>query len=535
MTSSPTPSRPDHDVVVIGAGIAGIYGVHRFRQQGLSVHGFEGAPDVGGVWYHNGYPGARVDVESINYCYFFDRDLYAESFFEERFAAQPELLAYLNHVADRFDIRSAYDFETWVTGATWDPATDLWTVTTDTGTTVTTRFLITATGQLSKAREPDFPGASEFGGELYQTSHWPHEETSFAGKRVAVVGTGSTGIQTATEVSKVTDRTYVFQRTAHYAIPTENRPASPRRHDRLAAKFDEVRAELLRSGAGILLPPAAGRARDFTVEEQQLLLEQRWSYGGQSFLGLFTETGVDLEVNTIVADFVRDKILETVEDSEVAETLMPREYPIGVKRPCFHTGYYEIFNQDNVTLVDVKADPISRITATGIQTEHEHYEVDVIILALGFESFTGSLDAMQIRNEEGRTPTDNWTRGPQTYLGLMTTGFPNLFNITGPGSPSVLSNFFVANVQQMDFIGDLIAHVGEATRVEPTAEAQAAWTQHSADVAEPLLRRVVDNYMTHVNTDDGSKVFIPYAGGFGAYVARCDEVAANGFEGFAVR
>jgi cation diffusion facilitator CzcD-associated flavoprotein CzcO len=525
---------PDYDVVVVGAGIAGIYGIIRFRNQGLRVLGIEGASDVGGVWYHNGYPGARVDVESINYCYVFDEQLYRDSVFTERFAAQPELLAYLNGVADRFDVRRNVWFDTWVSGAQWDPQRDLWVISTDTGRTVTSRYLVTASGQLSKPRRPDFAGLEDFAGTWYQTSRWPRDHVDFEGRRVAVVGTGSTGVQTTTVVSRVAAQTYVFQRTPHFVIPTNNHPADLEKHARLAGKFDAFVAELMRTGAGILMPPSAGKARDYTEEEQQLLLEERYAFGGQSFLGLFSETGVDIEINDLVAEFVRSRIRQRVNDPATAEKLMPREYPIGVRRPCFDTGYYESFNLDTVELVDIKADPIERITRTGIKTRDAHYEVDSIIFALGFESFTGSIDNMNIRNENGRRPTDNWVRGPRTYLGLMTTGFPNLFNITGPGSPSVLSNFFVANPQQIDFIGGLIdyAKAGGHRRIEASDAAEEAWTRHSAEVAEPLLRRVFPNYMTHVNADDGTKVFIPYIGGFGNYVAECNKVAANGFDGF---
>jgi cation diffusion facilitator CzcD-associated flavoprotein CzcO len=523
------------DVVVVGAGIAGIYAIHRFREQGLSVLGIEGAPDVGGVWYHNAYPGARVDVESVNYCYFFDEKLYRDWTWTERFAAQPEILSYLNHVADVYNVRPDITFNTWVTEALWDTVAGRYRITTDTGDVRWARFLVTATGQLSKTRPPNFPGLADFGGEVYETSRWPHHEVSYEGKRVGIIGTGSSGVQATTVVSRRAAQTVVFQRTPQYAIPANNRPAETYRSNRLKGKFGAVKDELYGSGAGILLPPVAGKAGDFTVEEQQMLLEQRWSYGGQSFLGLFADTGVDMDTNTMVADFVRTKIRDIVTDQEVADKLVPT-HPIGVTRPCFDTGYYQSFNQDNVTLVDVREDPIARVTGAGIATRGTVHELDMIILALGFNSFTGALDGVNIRNEEGRTPSDNWTRGPRTYLGLMTTGFPNHFNITGPGSPTVLSNFFVANVFQIDFLGDLFAHMDERgyRRVEPTSEAQDEWTRHSAEIAEPLIRRVVDNYMTHKN-DDGSRVFIPYAGGLNRYIDKCNQVAAQEYTGLAFK
>ncbi|WP_197410581.1 flavin-containing monooxygenase [Arthrobacter sp. EPSL27] len=524
-----------YDVIVVGAGMGGIYAVHRFRKDGLSVLGIEAAPEVGGVWYHNAYPGARVDVESYDYCYFFDQDLYSDWTWTERYAAQPEILRYLNYAADRLQVKPSILFNTWVNGSQWDPDTHRYVVTTDTGKTFTARYLVMATGNLSKPRKPDFAGIDEFKGEWHQSAHWPRTPVQIAGRRVAVIGTGSSGVQAATAIAKEASELYVFQRTANYSVPAHNREADQERHRRYSSKTETIWKELTESGGGIILPPVLGKAGDYTEEQQQQLLEERWAFGGQALLGLFADQGTDQAVNDIVSNFVRGKVRQMVKDPETAEKLMPTSYPIGVRRLCIDTGFYDIFNQENVTLVDVNADPITRITPTGIQAGDNHYEVDLIVFALGFEAFTGALDNANIRNEHGQQPSDLWKRGPRTYLGLMTAGFPNLFTLTGPLSPSVLANMNAANVQHVDFIADMISHMNERglTRVEPTEEGQQAWMDHAASLAKPLLRLAHDNYMVHVNKDDGSRVFVPYSGGFNKYVDQCNEVVAAGYRGFA--
>jgi cation diffusion facilitator CzcD-associated flavoprotein CzcO len=519
----------EYDVVVVGAGMGGIYGVHRLRQQGLSVLCLEAAGGVGGVWYHNAYPGARVDVESVSYCYFFDPELYQEWHWTERYAAQPEILRYLNHVTDRFGVRPHIRFNTRVSAATWDPETHRYRIETEAGETFNGRFLVMATGQLSRARKPAFEGLDDFTGEWVQTSQW--HDVAYEGKRVGVIGSGSSGVQCFTAVAPVAEHAYMFQRTANYSIPANNRPADPVRFQRLAGKVGQVWEEIIASPGGIILPPVAGKASDFPLEQQQAMMEERWAFGGQSMLGIFSDQGIDPDVNRMVSDFVRQKSRERIDDPELAEKMMCYSYPIGVRRICIDTGYYELFNSDNVTLVDIKEDPIERITATGIQLRSgKHVELDTIMFALGFNAFTGALDEAGVTNEHGKHPSDNWQRGPRTFLGLMTTGFI----VTGPLSPSVLANMNLANVQHMDLIGDLIQHMDDHgyTRVEPTVEAEDAWTAYAASIAEPLLRRAHDNYMVHVNKDDGSRFFIPFAGGVGTYVQRCSEVVASGYQGF---
>lgn len=531
------PARDEHhfDVIVVGAGIGGIYAVHRFVSQGLSVLGLEGAPDVGGVWYHNAYPGARVDIESANYCYFFDPELYREWRWSERYAAQPEILSYLNFVADRYDVRRYIRFNTYMTGGQWDGAANRYVVTTEHGDTVTCRYLVMTTGQLSKPRKPDFEGLDDFRGHWYQTSRWPHQPVELEGKRVGVIGTGSSGVQAITAIAPIAGHLTVFQRTPNYSVPAYNRSADKRKYERMAATVRETWDEILTTPGGLILPPGRGDSSQYSYEEKQQILEERWAFGGQSLLSLFSDQGVDAETNELVAEFVRNRVRDIVEDPKVAETLVPDEYPIGVRRLCIDTGYYETFNRPNVSLVDIKADPIARITPNGIALAGgSEIELDIVVFALGFNAFTGALDEAGIRNEDGLSPSDKWKRGPRTYLGLTTTGFPNLFLITGPGSPSVLANMNVANVHHIDVVGDLITYMTEHgyQRVEPTAEAEAAWTEHAASIAEPMLRRKHDNYMVHVNRDDGSRVFIPYAGGFNDYVAQVDAAVKDNYAGF---
>lgn len=529
----PDLTSPEYDVIVVGAGIGGLYGVKRFRDQGLSVLGLEAAPEVGGVWYHNSYPGARVDTQSIYYSYYFDPELYREWNWTERYAVQAELLAYLQHVADRYDLRRLFRFNTRMTSGTWDPRNDRYTVTTDTGETFTGRYLVMATGQLSKGKPPAFPGLDEFEGEWSLTSDW--RPVTVDDVRVAVVGTGSSGVQATTAISKRASHLYVLQRTPGWIVPVVNGPFDASARDAIAESLEESWTEILESAGGYPTPPPAGKASDFTPEERRAILEKQWAEQPVFVFSVFSDIGTDAEANEVISEFVREKTRARIDDPAVADKLINRIYPIGSRRVVFDTGYYESFNRPNVTLVDVGEDPIERITRTGIRlASGREIEVDTIAFALGFEAFTGAINAANIRNEHGAGPFDHWQRGPQTYLGLMTEGFPNLFMVTGPGSPSTLSgNLNMSTVQHLDFIGELIAATEKrgAHRIEPSHEAVEAWTAHAAEVAEPLLRRQDDYYFVHVN-DDGSRIMIPYTGGVGDYVKRCNEIIARDFEGF---
>ncbi len=533
----PSGMRQDHDVIVVGAGFGGLYGVHRFAQQNLSVLGIEGGGGVGGVWYHNAYPGARVDVESFDYCYYFSEELYREWKWSEKYATQPELLAYLNHVADRFGIRRNFVFDTWVTRAQWCPSEVRYHVSTSTGLELTCRFLVMATGQLSIARTPDFEGLDRFRGEWAQTSHWPDRDVTLAGRRVGVIGTGSSGVQTISAVAPVADHLYVFQRSPNFSVPAQNGPMAGTVWEQTRNDVSGERRRLFTTRSASHMEFPGRRAADFTTEEQLERLEAVWARGGQHFQAVFADQAVNKESNDVVADFVRNKIRSIVTDPAVAEKLCPHDHPIGTRRLVVDTGYYATFNRDNVTLVDIRTHPIRRITETGIETaDGTHHELDLIIFALGFNAFTAPLRNAGIVNEHGERPGDSWQHGPRTLLGMTTAGFPNLFFPTGPGSPSVLANMVLENEWTMDWIADCIAYLdrhGFAT-IEPTVAAQDEWTAHVAEVAEPLLRRQVDNYMVHVN-EDNSRVFIPYVGGMNRFVDRAEAIAADGYRGFRLR
>jgi cation diffusion facilitator CzcD-associated flavoprotein CzcO len=525
----------DVDVAVVGAGLGGLYAVYRLRSSGFSVQGFEGAPDVGGVWYHNRYPGARVDLESPAYAYFFDEDFSREWKWTERYAAQPELLAYLQAAADRFQLRQNYRFETWVTGAQWEPGGERYRITTDDGVVTYARFLVMATGQLSRARKPAWPGLDSFQGQWVQTANWPESGLETEGKRIGVIGTGASGVQTITALAPVASELVVFQRTPHYSIPAHNGPLDEEQ-ERLAREDPKAYAEALmrRPAAAPYLAPEPGNASDYSPEQQRELIQRRWDHGGHSLNAVFADQALNMEAVNLVGDFVREKIREKINDPELAEKLTPRAYPIGTRRLIVDTGYFEVFNRDNVSLVDVNEEPIESITPVGIKTPQKEYELDLIVFAIGFDAFTGALDQANITNEDGLRPTDHWERGPRTYLGLMLSPFPNLFVLTGPQSPSVLANMFFSNVQHVDLVNSLLVHMRDNgyTSVVPTKEAEDAWVDHANEASSKILRRQVDNYMVHVNPDDGSRFFIPYIGGIDAFSKRCDEILANDFEGF---
>jgi len=524
-----------YDVIVVGAGFGGLYAVHRFKQQGFTVLGIDGGGGFGGVWYHNRYPGARVDVESIDYCYYFDEALYKEWQWSERYATQPELMKYLNHVADRFDIRRHFVFNNWVNSAQWSDETGRYTVTTNTGLKTSCQFLVMATGQLSAARKVPFPGLDEFKGEWVQTSHWPEREVKLDGRRIAVIGTGSSGVQTISEVAKVAKQLYVFQRSPNFSVPAWNGPVKDMLWQRIKGDVAGERQRLLYGHPGAThIHLGTAPASYYTPEQQQALMEAAWADGGHCFAGIFTDQGSNKATNDIVSEFVRNKIRSIVKDPVVAEKLCPYDHPLGTRRLIVDTGYYETYNRPNVKLVDVKDNPIERITPTGIRLEDgTEYEVDLIILALGFNAFTGSLDRANILNGRGEQPSDRWKRGPRTLLGIATAGFPNLFFPTGPGSPSVLANMSIQNEYHVEWIAGCLGYMQQHgyDTIEATEEAEARWTAHVAEVSERILRRQVKNYMVHVN-DDGSRVFMPYIGGMDRFARQADAVAEKGYEGF---
>jgi cation diffusion facilitator CzcD-associated flavoprotein CzcO len=522
-----------YDVAVVGGGAGGIYGVHRLRAAGLDAVGIEEAPELGGVWYHNAYPGARVDVDSLDYCYYFSPEIWKSWRWKERYAGQPDLFEYLNVVADTYQVRDHYLLSTRMTGARWDEREQRYRLSVQPGGTLSARFLVMATGQLTEPRAAVFAGLERFRGEVLRTSRWPKTGVDLSGLTVGVIGTGSSGVQAVPLIARQARQLYVFQRTPHYAVPAQNRPLADHDHDQIAARVPEEREHLLtHSGTHMPLPtqplPAYSRA------QQLEMLEAQWERGGQSMNALFTDQGRVQSSNDVVAGFVRSKIRERVKDARVAEKLCPK-YPIGTHRLALDIDFYETFNDPGTTLVDLLEHPIAEITEHGIRTTEKEYRLDVIVLALGFNAFTGSIERSHVRNGEGRSPTDGWARGPRTLLGVMTSGFPNFFFPTGPGSPSVLGNMILQNEFEMDWIADCLTYMGSRgfSRVEPTIEAEARWTDHVAECARDLLRRQEDNYMVHVNRDDGTRIFIPYTGGFGRYVEHARRVADEGYAGFA--
>jgi cyclohexanone monooxygenase len=538
-----TPVQPDQggtavrdfDVIVVGGGMGGIYGVHKFTEMGMSVLGIEGGGDVGGVWYHNRYPGARVDLESLDYCFHFDDKLFREWKWKERYATQPEILAYLNHVAERYDIKRHFLFNTRMTAGQWQPDQRRYHVKTDTGREVTGRFLIMATGNLSVPRKLDFPGLDEFKGETVQTANWPQREVTFKDRRIGIIGTGASGVQAIPLMAKEAKHLYVFQRTANYSVPAQNGPLDQGKFERCAADLKALWDGFMKHPGGSTLHVNLHPASDYTPAEQQALLEQAWQRGGHYMQTVFGDQGRSQATNDMVSEFVRNKIRSIVKDPAVAQKLLPYAYPIGTRRLCVDTGYYDTYNRDNVTLVDIKEDPIDRLNATGLRTQGgKQVDLDLLVFATGFNAFTGTLDPANIRNAEGKMPSDYWKRGPRTFLGLMSAGFPNLFIVTGPGSPSVLANMIVGNVQHMDLIAEFFAHMKRQglTLIEPTEEGQDAWTREVAEAASQVLRLKVENYMVHVSADpDQKRTFVPFIGGFNRYVTKCREVVDRGFEG----
>jgi cation diffusion facilitator CzcD-associated flavoprotein CzcO len=525
-----------YDVVVVGAGFGGLYAIERLRRSGLSVLALESAAGVGGVWYHNRYPGARVDIESLDYCYQFSPELTREWRWSERYAAQEELLRYLNFVADKFDLRPHIRFNTTLAAAKWRPDEARYALTTDSGESLACRFLMLATGNLSAAREPKFAGLETFKGEWLQTSHWPEHDVQLEGRRVAVIGTGSSGVQTITAIAPRVKQLFVFQRTPNFSAPARNAPLGS---EAIEAVLNTPgrREQLLATSLGAVLglPGPLLSYAEYSDDERIARLEAQWTLGGQGLNRVFADQGTNPDVNRLVSDFARAKIREIVRDPKLAEKLSPHDHPIGTRRLCLDTGYYETFNRNNVTLVDVASDPIEQITPTGIQLRTgASYDVDLIVFALGFHAFRGAMDRIDIRNADDQTISQAWARGPRTYLGLMTAGFPNLFHLTGAGSPSVLSNMALMNEQHVDFATSLIESMraGGHETVEPDLAAQDAWTAEVALAASKLLRLNIDNYMVHVNADDGSRVFMPYTGGLARYNEVCRDVAAQGFKGF---
>ncbi len=535
MSSATTPVPPaEYDAVVVGAGFAGLYTLHRLRQQGLSVRVFEAGSGVGGTWFWNRYPGARCDVESLDYQYSFSDELLHEWKWSERYPRQDELLAYLNHVADRFELRQDIQLNTRVTRAAFDEAATRWTLETDQGDRVSASYVVMATGCLSAARVPAFEGLDTFQGEWHHTGAWPDEGVDFSGKRVAVIGTGSSGIQSIPVIAEQAEELLVFQRTANYSVPAFNRPLTAQAEKEGVEHFAERRQFTQESFLGLSVPANDKSALEVSPEERRALYEERWQMGGLPMYGAFTDIMVDERANETAKEFFRDKIQEMVTDPDVAEKLIPKGYPFGGKRICVEAGYFATFNRNNVALIDITEEPIRRITPTGILAGDTEHPVDVIVFATGFDAMTGALLAIDIRGRGGRTLQEKWREGPRTYLGIATAGFPNLFLITGPGSPSVFSNMVVSIEQHVDWIADAIARLRKdgVQLMEADPAAENAWVDHVNAVANSTLLPRANSWYMGANVPGKPRIFMPYLGGVGAYRQKCDEVAANGYDGF---
>jgi cyclohexanone monooxygenase len=524
-----------YDAIVVGAGFSGLYALHRLRGLGLSVRVLEAGGGVGGTWYWNRYPGARCDVESLEYSYSFSEELQQEWSWSERYPAQAELLRYLEHVADRFGLWPDIQLDTRVVEAAYDEDTGRWTVATEAGERFSAQWCVMATGCLSASQVPDIPGLERFEGDWYHSARWPHEGVDVAGRRVGVIGTGSTGIQIIPEVARDAAHTYVFQRTANFSVPNQNRPLDQEVERAWKNRYAQQREVQRSSLLGVAITPGQESALELSDEDVRRTLQERWEQGGgMPVLLSFRDFLVDERANAKAAEFVRSKIRETVRDPAVAELLLPRDYPIGAKRLCQDEGYFQTFNRDDVTLVDIRSAPIEEITPTGIRTAGGEYELDVVVFATGFDALTGALLQIDIRGRDGLTLAEAWGNGPRAYLGLAVAGFPNLFTVTGPGSPSVLSNMVVSIEQHVDWIADCIAALRErgVDRIEATPEAQEAWMEHVAEVGESTLFPRAASWYVGANVPGKPRVFMPYVGGVGPYRDRCAEIAANGYEGF---
>ncbi len=509
--------------------------LHRLRGLGLSVRVYEQGGDVGGTWYWNRYPGARCDVESMQYSYSFSEDLQQDWEWSERYAPQPEILKYANHVTDRFDLRRDIQFQTRVEAATFDERTNNWSVSTSGGDIVSARYLILATGCLSNARVPAFDGLDSFRGKTYHTGHWPHHPVDFTSQRVGVIGTGSSAIQSIPVIAEQASHLFVFQRTPNFSIPAHNASLTPDITQPWKADYAERRHRArTESRNGILMPLPEKGALEDSSESRQRVYEAGWRRGGISFMATYNDLLLDKSSNDTASDFVRAKISDVVKDPAVAKLLQPHDHPIGSKRICVDTDYYATFNRPNVTLVDIRSNPIDEILPNGLRTGGKDYALDTIVFATGFDAMTGSVAKIDITGAEGQTLNQKWAEGPRTYLGLMSAGFPNLFLITGPGSPSVLSNMIVSIEQHVDWIADCLAHLRQHNlrTIEPEQAAQDDWVAHVNEVAHRTLYPQANSWYMGANIPGKPRIFMPYIGGVGVYREICDDVAANGYKGF---
>jgi cyclohexanone monooxygenase len=535
-TDTPAPA-PALDALIVGAGFAGMYMLHKLRGLGFQAKGVEAGSSVGGTWYWNRYPGARVDIQSLEYSFGFDEELERQWRWSERYAPQPELLRYAEHVAERFDLKRDIRFNTRVTAAHWDEPAQAWAVTTDTGDPVRCRHLILATGCLSIPTDVTFPGLDTYKGKVYRTSRWPHEGVDFSQLRVGIIGTGSSAIQSIPIIAEQAAHLTVFQRTPNYSMPAHNGPIPEADFEAWAKDPRAYRAASKDTVGGFQNEASDRLATETPPDEIRAELERRWAWGGFRILGAFADTAIDPEANRILHEFIAQKIREQVADPALAELLTPKDHPFGTKRPCVDTGYYATFNRPNIKLVDLRAEPLVSFNAEGIKTSANTYAFDAVVLATGFDAMTGAIDRIDLRGIGGQRIKDHWAEGPRTYLGLMVAGFPNLFTITGPGSPSVLTNMINSIEQHVEWIADCLVSLKQRqqTSIEASPEAEAAWCRHVAEAVTPTMLPQANSWYMGANVPGKPRMFMPYAGGLNNYTEICRQVAAKDYEGFIIR
>ena len=524
----------DVDVVVVGAGFSGLYLLYRLRKAGFSTRVFERGGDVGGTWYWNRYPGARCDVESLQYSYSFDEQLQQDWHWPEKFSAQPDILAYANHVADRFNLKKDIEFNVEVKASRFDENLKTWKITTNTGEEIDAQYFIMATGCISTTQIPNIKGLSDYVGNTFHTGDWPHEEVDFSGQSIAVIGTGSSGIQSIPVLAKQAKKLTVFQRTPNYSIPSQNEPMTKKYERSWKDVYSERRKEMRYSAHGSLKDLNDVPALSVDEDQRQELYTKRWAIGGTGFLGSFNDLLTNADANYTAAEYVRQQIKRVVKDKETAEILCPRSYPIGTKRICIDTGYFETYNRENVKLVDISKKPIQRLVADGIIVDDQLYAFDSIIFATGFDAMTGSIFNVDIKGRGGLALKEKWNAGPKTYLGLMSASFPNLFMITGPGSPSVKSNMIMSIEQHVDLVIETLLSMRRKglSVVEPELGAENKWVDHVQEVANKTLFPQANSWYMGANIPGKPRLFMPYIGGVGAYREICEEIVANNYRGF---
>ena len=526
----------DFDAIVVGAGFAGMYMLHRLRGQGMRVRVLEAGSSVGGTWYWNRYPGARVDTETMFYSYQFSSELEQEWEWTERYPSQQELHAYARHVADRFGLWPDIQFESPVVKSTWSENRQNWTVETADGTSLTARYCVMATGCLSAVNTPTYKGLEDFSGSVYHTARWPEDGVDFSGLRVAVIGTGSSGVQSIPVIAEQAKHLTVFQRTGNYVIPAHNRALDPEKVAEIKANYPALRAKARASFSGNYFPVGGPSAMAVSEDERNREYESRWQEGGLAFMAAYADFMTSEEANETASEFIRNKIRGIVKDPTMAELLAPKQLFM-CKRLCVGTDYYETYNRNNVTLVDVSETVIDEILPEGIRVGETVYDVDAIVLATGFDAMTGALKRIDIRGVDNASLRDLWEDGPRAYLGLAISKFPNLFMITGPGSPSVLTNMIPSIEQHVDWITDCLADMRARgmSRIEPEPDAQEAWVAHVNEIADLSMRSTCSSWYLGSNVDGKPRVFMPYIGGFPAYVRKCEEVVEAGYVGFSFR